>query len=96
MRSLETAIQAQGLVHTRADIGFMIGGDAQALLPVLAKLADKAWYLRSSGAPDAKPPILVLPIDQGEELFLGGRCDGGRAAARANAGSAHRRGASSS
>jgi formylglycine-generating enzyme required for sulfatase activity len=70
VRSIEMALQAQGLVHTRADIRAMIGGGAQALLPVLAKLADKAWYLRSSAEPDAKPPILVLPIDQGEELFL--------------------------
>jgi formylglycine-generating enzyme required for sulfatase activity len=70
VRSIEMAIQAQDLIHTRADIRAMIGGGAQALLPVLAKLADKAWHLRSSGEPDAKPPTLVLPIDQGEELFL--------------------------
>ena len=70
VRSIEMASQAQGLAHTRADIRAMISGGAQALLPVLAELADKAWYLRSSGEPDAKPPTLVLPIDQGEELFL--------------------------
>ena len=70
VRSLETAMQAHGLVHTRADIRAAIGGGAQALLPMLTKLADKARSLRSSGEPDAKPPMLVLPIDQGEELFL--------------------------
>jgi hypothetical protein len=70
VHSIEMAIQAQSLLHTRADIRTMIGGGAKALLPVLAKLADKAWYLRSSEEPEAKPPTLVLPIDQGEELFL--------------------------
>jgi formylglycine-generating enzyme required for sulfatase activity len=70
VRALETALQAQGLAYSRAETRAAISGGAQALLPLLAKLADKAWYLRSSADPDAKPPTIVLPIDQGEELFL--------------------------
>jgi formylglycine-generating enzyme required for sulfatase activity len=70
VRSLESAIQAQNLMQSRSEIRDSISGGALTLLPLFAKLADKAWYLRSSGEPDAKPPVLVLPIDQGEELFL--------------------------
>jgi formylglycine-generating enzyme required for sulfatase activity len=70
VRSLETALRAQGLVHARDEIRAAIGGGARALVPLLSKLAASAWHLRSGGAPDAKPPVLVLPIDQGEELFM--------------------------
>ena len=54
----------------RADIKTAIGGGAPTLLPLLAKLADKARPPRLSGEPEGKPPSVVLPIDQGEELFL--------------------------
>ncbi len=70
VRSLETAMQAQGLMQTRADIKTAISGGAPALLPLLAKLADKARPPPLSGEPEAKSPTVVLPIDQGEELFL--------------------------
>jgi formylglycine-generating enzyme required for sulfatase activity len=70
VRSIEAAIKAQGLAETRADIMDAICGGAQALLALLAKLTDRTLYLRSFGEPDAKPPTVVLPIDQGEELFL--------------------------
>ena len=70
VRSLETAMQAQSLGQPRADIKIAIGGGAPTLLPLLAKLADKARPPRLSGEPEGKPPSVVLPIDQGEELFL--------------------------
>ena len=70
VRALETAMQALSLVQTRADIKAAIGGGAPTLLPQLAKLADKARPPRLPGEPEGKPPCVVLPIDQGEELFL--------------------------
>jgi WD40 repeat protein len=70
VRALETAMQAQSLVQTRADIKTAISGGAPTLLPLLAKLADKARPPRLPGEPESKPPSVVLPIDQGEELFL--------------------------
>ena len=66
VRSLETAMQAQSLGQPRADIKIAIGGGAPTLLPLLAKLADKARPPRLSGEPEGKPPSVVLPIDQGE------------------------------
>jgi WD40 repeat protein len=70
VRALETAMQAQSLVQARADIKTAISGGAPTLLPLLAKLADKARPPRLPGEPEGKPPSVVLPIDQGEELFL--------------------------
>jgi hypothetical protein len=70
VRSLETAMQAQSLMETRADIKTAISGGAPTLLPLLAKLADKARPPPLSGEPKGNPPTVVLPIDQGEELFL--------------------------
>ena len=70
VRSLETAIQAQSLIKTRAEIRTAVSGGAPALLPLLVNLVDKARPPRLSGGPEGKPPTVVLPIDQGEELFL--------------------------
>ncbi|MGP0094488.1 MAG: TIR domain-containing protein [Xanthobacteraceae bacterium] len=69
VHSLETALGARKIAYPRADIRAAIDGGAPALLPLLAKLVSAP----DSGAtePEAKPPVLVLPIDQGEELFFG-------------------------
>ena len=70
IRSLETAMQSLGLMQTRAEIRAAANRGASTLLPLLASLVDKALPPRLSGEPEAKPPTVVLPIDQGEELFL--------------------------
>ena len=70
VRALETAMKTQSLMQTRADIKTAISGGAPTLLPLLAELADKARPPRLPGEPEGKPPSVVLPIDQGEELFL--------------------------
>jgi formylglycine-generating enzyme required for sulfatase activity len=70
VRSLETAFQLRGLVHTRAEIRAAIESGAQALRLPLAKLVDEVRLSTLTDEPEAKPPVLVLPIDQGEELFL--------------------------
>ena len=44
---------------------------AQELRPILTSLVAKAYPSSSaSDEPRPKPPTLILPIDQGEELFL--------------------------
>jgi WD40 repeat protein len=70
VRSLEAALQAQGIVHARADIRAAIEGGAGALRPLFSTLVQKASLPPHPDEPTPKPPVLVLPIDQGEELFL--------------------------
>ena len=70
VRLLETAMQAQSSHADAGRIKAAISGGAPTLLPLLAKLADEAQSPRLSGEPEGKPPTVVLPIDQGEELFL--------------------------
>ncbi len=70
LHSLERAIHVQGLVHTRAEIRAAIDGGASTLLPLLALLSSSASPSRVPHKPRHKPPTLVLPIDQGEELFF--------------------------
>jgi Novel STAND NTPase 1/TIR domain len=69
VRALEAALQAAALSHTRAEIREAVAGGAKAVAVLLAKLVQAA---RASTLSDerAKAPTLVLPIDQGEELFL--------------------------
>ena len=67
LRSLQAAMHAQGRIHARAEIRAAVAGGGRTLLPLLAELVDKA---RPSTERAAKLPTLVLPIDQGEELFL--------------------------
>jgi len=68
LQSLEAALEAQGLGMPRFDIQKAITGGAQTLRPLLQELVTEA--LKSLGDPEAKPPTLVLAIDQGEEFFL--------------------------
>ena len=70
VRVLEEAFLSQGLSHTRADIRATIGAGAPTLLQLLAKLVSNAQISDLSEEQGAKPPTLVLPIDQGEELFI--------------------------
>ena len=70
VRSIEIAMQAQSLMQTRAEIRATVGGGSSKLIPLLASLVDQARPTRLSGESEAKPPTLVVPIDQGEELFL--------------------------
>jgi hypothetical protein len=69
VRSIEVAFQARNLAYPRADIRAAVDGGAPTLLPLLAKLV-RAPASGSTEEPEARPPVLVLPIDQGEELFL--------------------------
>ncbi len=69
LRSLEIALATAGLSKPRADIREAIEGVALTLRPLLKSLIERAQA--TLGADDtAAPPMLVLAIDQGEELFL--------------------------
>jgi hypothetical protein len=68
--ALETALEKGAIATSRADIRAAIEGGARSLRPLLARLADEAGTVLGAADADAKPPTLVLPIDQGEELFL--------------------------
>jgi hypothetical protein len=70
VRVLEAAMKMRGFTPTRAEIRTAIVGGARELLPLLTQLVDRARPPSSSDEPQAGPPTLVLPIDQGEELFL--------------------------
>ncbi len=68
LASLREACRLRGLRYTRKQLADAVAGGAVSLRPLLLELAVKATVADSTG--DAgKPPMLVLSIDQGEELF---------------------------
>ncbi|MBR1125228.1 TIR domain-containing protein [Bradyrhizobium lablabi] len=69
---LEAAFNARGLACTRARIRASVDGGAPTLRPLLADLLQVHCRMVLIGDAEAagRPPILVVPIDQGEELFL--------------------------
>jgi WD40 repeat protein len=70
LRALETAFVSSGLVIARADIRAAVQGGATMLRPLVQTVVNNALTALALDDPDAKPPALVLSIDQGEELFL--------------------------
>ncbi len=69
--SLELALKAVGISRTRADIRAAVEDGPETLRPLLASLVEAGTP--NVGADEAdrpKPPTLILPIDQAEELFL--------------------------
>ena len=74
LAALEEACRAGGLAKPRAELRAAIFAGAAGLRPVLQALVERATPPPDQGAKDTgvqpKPPMLVIPIDQGEELFL--------------------------
>jgi WD40 repeat protein len=70
LRALETAFVSSGLVMARADIRAAVQGGAATLRPLLQTVVNKALTALALDDSGARPPMLVLSIDQGEELFL--------------------------
>jgi len=68
LRSLETALKSAGSAKPRAKIREAIG-NAAAMQPLLRTLVMKAHATLLADDAKARPPTLVLAIDQGEELF---------------------------
>ena len=70
LSALEGAFAAAHIPKPRADLRAVIHVGAAKLKPLLQTLADKATQMASDSGAKPKPPVLVLSIDQGEELFL--------------------------
>lgn len=70
LRSLEAGFAAQDVAITRAEIRLAIEGGAATLRPLLRSLVARAQTALVANDADAKAPVLVLAIDQGEELFV--------------------------
>jgi formylglycine-generating enzyme required for sulfatase activity len=70
LRALEDAFKSVGIATTRAKLRAAIEGGASTLCPLLKALADKATPSALDADTKPKPPMLILSVDQGEELFL--------------------------
>ncbi len=70
MRCLETAAKAHRLDRSRADIRAAVEAGPSAVEALLADLAGKATVPDLDEGTAARPPRMVLAVDQGEELFL--------------------------
>jgi formylglycine-generating enzyme required for sulfatase activity len=70
LRALEMAFKTSKITITRADLRTAIEGGAATLRPLLQSLVVKATPGANNGEGKPKPPTLIIPIDQGEELFL--------------------------
>ena len=68
--SLEQALRAAGLARTRADIRAAVSGGFNAVIPVLMALQKSRTSQDLASGVSRKPPTMILPIDQAEELFL--------------------------
>jgi WD40 repeat protein len=79
LHAVETALAANGLTQSRVSLRETIAGGAEKLRPLLQKLRDKAFATMLADENEAKPPVIVLAIDQAEELFLGDGVQEGQA-----------------
>jgi WD40 repeat protein len=70
LRSIELAFSGRDVPRTRAEIRATIEGGISNLGPLLTSLVAGPRISNLSDDPAVKAPIVVLPIDQGEELFL--------------------------
>ncbi len=73
LAALEGACRAGGLAKTRPELRAAIDAGAAGVRPLLLRLADTATppgLDQEARGAQAKPPMLVVSIDQGEELFL--------------------------
>ena len=70
LRALEGACEAANIAMPRADLRAAIAGGAATLRPALTALLERATGTFVDHSPQAKPPTLVMPVDQAEELFL--------------------------
>lgn len=68
--ALEGAFEAARIRLPRSDLRAAIQGGAVQLKPLLQALADKATPTALDTDVKAKPPALILSIDQAEELFV--------------------------
>ena len=68
---LESALKLAGLARTRSEVRKAVDGGARLLRPLLTQLVEACTpVMTATEAERARPPTLLLPIDQAEELFL--------------------------
>ncbi len=68
---LGEALKAAGVTHIRAEITEAVNTGAEGVAAILTKLLEAQPKSQSlETAEPIKPPTLILPIDQAEELFL--------------------------
>lgn len=71
--ALEAALAARGAPRSRAVLRIAIAGGAATLKPLLAELVSRSFGTMAAAAENgAKPPTVVLTVDQAEELFVPG------------------------
>ncbi|HTV31327.1 MAG TPA: SUMF1/EgtB/PvdO family nonheme iron enzyme [Xanthobacteraceae bacterium] len=78
LSALEGAFASSAIPVARADSRVAIQGGAVKLKPLLQALADRATPSAPGPGTAAKPPTLILSIDQAEELFLAEAADEAR------------------
>jgi WD40 repeat protein len=79
LRSLEAALRRAGLRRTRAEVRAAVEAGAHAVRALLDELTDRARAQVADDRDRSLPLRLVLPVDQGEELFLAEGADEARA-----------------
>ncbi len=68
--SLEQALKAANAIKTRADIRAAVEAGGAGVRPLLSAIAEaKLRQLQPGGSDGRKPPTIIIPVDQGEELF---------------------------
>jgi hypothetical protein len=70
LSALEAAFAAAKIPIARADLRTVVQAGAIKLRPLLQALADNATPIAADGGEKSEPPMVILSIDQGEELFL--------------------------
>lgn len=71
LASLEAALKKGGLAQNRSSIRKAITAGVTGIAPVLKALVDTKTPVQPADRLEArKPPTIILPIDQAEELFL--------------------------
>jgi hypothetical protein len=71
LRALEGAFKTASLPRSRAELRAAIDAGPEKLKALLAELAAKGACPSFEGDADPISPAIVIPIDQGEELFTG-------------------------
>ncbi len=76
--ALDAALTADGAPTPRVELRAAVAAGAEGIRPYLRRLVDAALSRTLAGDGGAKPPTLVLAIDQAEELFTAdGAAEGG-------------------
>ena len=78
LSALEAAFAAAKIPIARADLRAVIQAGGAKLKPLLQALANKATPSTPGAGTAAKPPTVILSIDQAEELFLAEAADQAR------------------